>query len=103
MSPLYLYSFTGVFLFAIGLYALIFQWHLLKKIIAVNIMCSGVFLIFIATNYKVDVPDPDPVPQALVLTGIVIAISTTALALALACAILCKKKKRRRGSKDSRA
>lgn len=91
MTATFLYSMVGVLLFAMGLYGLIFQWHLLKKILAVNIMCSGVFLVFIAGKHRT-AGLVDPVPQALVLTGIVIAVSTTALALALACSIMAARK-----------
>ncbi|MGV1099303.1 cation:proton antiporter subunit C [Thiovibrio sp. JS02] len=87
MHPAFLFSLTGLILFGMGLHALFVAWHPLRKIIAANIMCSGVFLIFIAGNAGRQ-GGADPLPQALVLTGIVIAVSTTALALALACSIL---------------
>jgi multicomponent Na+:H+ antiporter subunit C len=49
-----------------------------------NIMASGVFLLFISLAVRSGSPFADPVPQAMVLTGIVISISATGFALALA-------------------
>ena len=82
MSPLLTYGVAGAVLIAIGLYALIVRRHLLRKILAVNVVGNGVFLVLVALAQRSGVPDP--VPQAMVLTGIVVAVSATALALALA-------------------
>lgn len=79
-----LYMFTGIGLFTIGLYALIIQAHLLRKTLAINIMGSGVFLVYVTLAYRNPGELPDPVPHAMVLTGIVVSISATALALVLA-------------------
>jgi len=78
-----LYALAGIVLFALGLHTLIVRRHLLRKILALNVMGSGVFLVFISLGRRAT-PDPDPVPHALVLTGIVVAVSATALALMLA-------------------
>ena len=59
------------------------QPALLRKVLALNVMGSGVFLLLIAAAYRGPDAAPDPVPHALVLTGIVVAVSATALALAL--------------------
>ncbi len=83
MNSLLLYALVGVGLFALGLYALIVHPHLLRKILAINVMGSGVFLILVASGGRVPGVSPDPVPHAMVITGIVVAISATALALAL--------------------
>lgn len=83
-----LYSLGGLFLFSMGLFALIACSQPLRKIFAVNIMSTGIFLILIATAYKpVGLGEIDPVPQAMVLTGIVVSVSVTALALILACRV----------------
>lgn len=79
-----LYAYTGTLLFCIGLYALITHPELVRKILALNIMSSGVFLLLVATAWRGRGIAPDPVPHAMVLTGIVVAVSATALALALA-------------------
>ncbi len=78
-----LYALTGIGLFILGLYSLIVQAHLIRKVIALNIMGSGVFLILVGLGGRTSSTVPDPVPQAMVLTGIVIAIAATALALTL--------------------
>jgi multicomponent Na+:H+ antiporter subunit C len=72
-------------LVGLGLYGLLTQPHPLRKILAFNLMGSGVFLMFgiIARRGAVAGFNVDPVPQALVITGIVIAFCATALAVAL--------------------
>jgi multicomponent Na+:H+ antiporter subunit C len=77
------FGLTGVALLLTGAYGVVVCAHALRKLLALNIMGSGVFLVFIAGAYRGDAGDPDPVPHALVLTGIVVALSTTALALAI--------------------
>jgi multicomponent Na+:H+ antiporter subunit C len=83
MSAAVLYALMGVALFSIGLYGLLAHAHLLRKVLALNFMGSGVFAVFVATAWRGPQVSPDPVPHALVLTGIVVAVSATAFALAL--------------------
>jgi multicomponent Na+:H+ antiporter subunit C len=83
MNTAFLYALAGVGLFTLGLYALIVHTHLLRKILAINVMGSGVFLVLVALGGRTPGASPDPVPHAMVITGIVVAISATALALAL--------------------
>lgn len=87
MPAINLYALTGITLFALGLYAVVVQANLVRKILAVNVMGSGVILIFLSLAARSGSGDPDPVPQAMVITGIVVAISATALALTLICRI----------------
>ena len=82
MSTVFVFALVGVGLFALGLFALIVNAHLLRKIIAINVMGSGVFMILVALA-KRSAEAPDPVPHAMVITGIVVAVSGTALALTL--------------------
>ncbi len=79
-----LYLLAGVALFVIGFHGLISKPHLLKKILAANIMSSGPAMVFIALAARAPGDAPDPIPHAMVLTGIVVAVCATALALALA-------------------
>lgn len=79
-----LYAGVAVLLFAGGLRALIVDAHLLRKIIALNVMSSGVFLLLISIARRDAGEFPDPVPQAMVLTGIVIGLAVSALAMVLA-------------------
>jgi len=72
-------------LVGLGLYGLLVSPHPLRKILAFNILGSGVFLLFgiIARKGAAAGFAADPVPQAMVITGIVVAFSATALAVAL--------------------
>jgi len=83
MNVAFLYALVGVGLFCLGLYALIVHAHLLRMILALNVMGSGVFLVLVALAKRTGNAAPDPVPQAMVITGIVVAVSATALALTL--------------------
>ncbi len=83
MNPVFLYALVGVGLFCLGLHALIVQMHLLRRILAINVMGSGVFMVLVALAARSGEGGPDAVPHAMVITGIVVAISATALALAL--------------------
>lgn len=76
-----LYSFTAILLFGISLYTFVAARHLLRKVLALNVMGSSIFLFLIAMARRSEVPDP--VPHAMVLTGIVVAVSATAFAVAL--------------------
>ncbi|WFU69152.1 NADH-quinone oxidoreductase subunit K [Bradyrhizobium sp. CB2312] len=69
----------------LGLYGLITNPRPLRKIIAFNLVGSGVFLLFgiVGRRGTAAGVGNDPVPQALVITGIVVAFSATALAIAL--------------------
>lgn len=69
----------------LGLYGLITNPQPLRKIIAFNLLGSGVFLLFGVVGRRGAAPGmgSDPVPQALVITGVVVAFSATALAIAL--------------------
>jgi multicomponent Na+:H+ antiporter subunit C len=75
----------GAALIGLGLFGLIIHPQPLRKILAFNVIGSGVFLLFgvIARRGMAAGLAADPVPQALVITGIVVAFSATALAVAL--------------------
>ncbi len=79
----WLYGITGCLIAALGLRTALLHTGLLQRLIGINVMGAGVFLVFIAVAYRGPDAAPDPVPHALVLTGIVVAVSATALALAL--------------------
>lgn len=81
MAPEILYALGGAFLVAIGLCVMVAIPHLLRKILAFNVMASGIFLILVGLREAEAFTDP--VPQALVLTGIVVAFASTALAVLL--------------------
>jgi multicomponent Na+:H+ antiporter subunit C len=85
MNAITLYWFCGSALVGFGLYGLVVNPQPLAKILALNLLGSGVFLLFgvIARRGAGAGLGGDPVPQALVITGIVVAFSATAIAVAL--------------------
>jgi multicomponent Na+:H+ antiporter subunit C len=84
VSQTTLYACSGLGVAMVALHGLFTGEHLLRKIIAANLVGTGVFVVFIALARRASPTSPDPVPHALVLTGIVVSVSATALALALA-------------------
>ena len=85
---------VAILLFAIGFSLLLFHPNLIKKIIGLNAMDSGVYLFLASMGYiqgKIaaiiqegkDVTYINPIPAGLVLTGIVVSVSVTAIMLAL--------------------
>lgn len=84
MQLFILYGVTGVALFCIGLFGTVTRVHLLRKIIALNMMAGGIFLFLISVAHRNMEEIPDPVPHAMVLTGIVVALAVTAFSIALA-------------------
>lgn len=86
---------TFMLLMVTGLYMMIANANLVKKIIGLNLFQSAVFLFFIASAYVEDgsppIVPPDgsggpfvsPLPHVIVLTAIVVGVSLTAVALAL--------------------
>lgn len=84
-----------VLLSAIGLYMMIANENLVKKIIGLNMFQTGIFLFFVTSAYRIGgsapVIPPDgsggpyvsPLPHVIVLTAIVVGISLTAVGLAL--------------------
>ena len=80
LDPTILYALTGCGLFVLSVYAAMAHTDLLRKVLAINVAGSGVFLVLVAFAHA----GPDPVPHAMVLTGIVVAVCGTAVAAVLA-------------------
>ncbi len=80
-----LFALAACALVGIGLYGMIVQPHPLRKLIAFNIMGSGVFVLFgaLAKRGAAAGLAADPVPQALLITAIVVAFAATAVTVAL--------------------
>jgi multicomponent Na+:H+ antiporter subunit C len=88
------YNYVGVVvLVALGLYLVIGDRNLVKKVIGVNLFQTGIFLFFI-TSAAVEGGQPpvieegvetyvSPLPHVLILTAIVVGVSLTAVALTL--------------------
>ncbi|MCK5833646.1 NADH-quinone oxidoreductase subunit K [bacterium] len=92
----YIYYIGAFGLVAIGLFIMLTKHNLIKMIIGISILETGVNLFLISVGYITDGTAPifsrpglsaatmvDPVPQALVLTAIVIGLAVLALALSL--------------------
>lgn len=73
----------GAALFVLGTVRVLLIDDLVRRVVALNVAGSGVFMVLLALAVRDPPAPPDPVLQALVLTGIVIAVSVTALALVL--------------------
>lgn len=78
-----IYALAAIALTGIGVHALAVRVHLLRRLLALNILSSAVFLLLVTIARRAPGSMPDPVPHAMVLTGIVVALSATALALIL--------------------
>ena len=85
MSTATLFGLCASLLIGLGLYGLLIHPHPLRKILALNVIGSGIFMLFGAIAYRGAAAGlgADPVPQALLITGIVVAFSASALAVAL--------------------
>ena len=90
MSGANLFGMCGAALAGLGLYGLITNPEPLRKILAFNLLGSGVFLVFGLISRRAAAAGfpGDPVPQAMVITAIVVAFAATALAVALVLRLL---------------
>lgn len=86
MNQIALYMALAMTVFLLGLHGLLTLTDPLRRLIAVNLMGSGTFLVMVALASRTN--PPDPVLHALVVTGLVVAISATAFALRLVTASL---------------
>jgi multisubunit Na+/H+ antiporter MnhC subunit len=80
----------------LGVYAVVAQRHLIRVLLGLGLLESGVNLFLVATGFRPEAAAPillggqpvgpmvDPLPQALILTSIVIGVGVLALGLALA-------------------
>lgn len=84
MNTSTLFGLCAAAIIGLGLFGLMVNPHPLRKILAFNVIGSGVFLLFGVIARRGSLASVgDPVPQALLITGIVVAFSATALAVAL--------------------
>lgn len=85
MTTATLLGLAGAALVGLGLYGAILQPSWLRRILSVNVLSSGIFLLYGIVARRGATADyaRDPVPQALVITGIVVAFAGSALAVAL--------------------
>ena len=87
MTTTTLFGLGAAILVGLGLYGVITNPQPLRKIVAFNLIGSGVFLLFgVVAKRGAALAlglGGDPVPQALVITGIVVAFAATAVAVGL--------------------
>ena len=85
MSAATVFGLCASVVIGLGLYGVIANPLPLRKLLAFNLIGSGVFMLFgaVARRGAAAGFGADPVPQALIITGIVVAFSATALAAAL--------------------
>ena len=85
MTSVTLFGLCGAVLVGLGLFGLVVHPQPLRKLIAFNLLGSGIFLIFgvIARRGAWSDVGGDPVPHALVITGVVVAFAATALCAGL--------------------
>jgi len=87
------YNYVAVVvLLSVGMYMMIANRNLVKKVIGMNVFQTGIFLFFITSAYisgatppllTREPPHVSPLPHVLILTAIVVGVSLTAVALAL--------------------
>ena len=83
-----------VVLMMVGLFIVLANHNLVKKVVGLSVFQSGVFLLFITFGRVEGGTAPifaegitqysNPLPHVLILTAIVVGVATTAVALALA-------------------
>jgi multicomponent Na+:H+ antiporter subunit C len=85
MNVVMLYGICATALVGLGLFGLVVNPEPLRKILALNLLGTGMFMLFgaIARRGAAAGLDSDPVPQAMIITAIVVAFSATAVATAL--------------------
>lgn len=88
---------SALSLVLVGLFGVLTRRNIIRILLALNILQTGVNLFLVAVGYAPGkgapivretvsgpaMPFVDPLPQAMVLTAIVIGLGTTALALAI--------------------
>jgi multicomponent Na+:H+ antiporter subunit C len=97
MSIHAVFLFNAAALVIIGIFGILTRRNIIKILLAMNILQTGVNLLLVAIGWRHDAVAPiitehtssvtlfvDPLPQAMVLTAIVIAFGTTALGLIIA-------------------
>lgn len=83
---------VAALLVGLGLYVLVDDRHLVRKVVGLATFQTGVFLVYVAAGVRTGGRSPlvtdggpyaNPLPQVLVLTAIVVGVSVAAVAAAL--------------------
>ena len=85
MSPTTVFGLCGAMAVGLGLYGMIVSPQPLRRILAFDLLGSGVFLLLGVVSRRGAAAGfgGDPVGQALTITGVVVAFAATALTCAL--------------------
>jgi multicomponent Na+:H+ antiporter subunit C len=85
MSPTTIFGLCGAVVVGLGLYGMIVNPQPLRRILAFDLLGSGVFLLLGVVSRRGAAVGfgGDPVGQALTITGVVVAFAATALTCAL--------------------
>lgn len=83
MASATIFGLCGAALIGLGLYSYVTNPHLLRRLLAFNVIGSGIFLLLGSSGARLPLIAADPVPQALIITGIVVALAATALGVGL--------------------
>lgn len=85
MNTIFLFGLASAVLVGLGLYGVVLAAEPLRRILAFNLLGSGIFLLFgvVARRGAAGGIGGDPIPQAIIITGIVVAFSASALAVQL--------------------
>lgn len=85
MNAVTLFGIASALLVGLGLYGLVLSAGPLRRILALNVLGSGIFLLFgvVARRGAADGVSGDPVPHAIIITGLVVAFAASALAVQL--------------------
>ncbi len=85
---------VSIVLFFVGLMGVITRHSIIKSVISIIVMKTGIILFFISIHFKegsvppigksFEGPVADPLPHALMITAIVIGVAVTAVALVMA-------------------
>jgi multicomponent Na+:H+ antiporter subunit C len=81
VTPTVFYGLIAAAVFCLALDSLLASRHLLRRLIAANVMGSAVFLLMVTLARRGS--EVDPIPHAMVLTGIVVAVAATGLGVVL--------------------
>lgn len=76
-------AFASLFLFLLGLYVMLTDSNLIKKVIGLNIMDTGIFLFFLALGYRSSTRGAAYMPSPLIYGGLAAVVSFTAIGLAM--------------------
>lgn len=89
----HIFALAGAALIGMGLYGFLILRHVLRQLLAMNVLGAGIFLILGGMGRGPGTTDP--VAQALVITGIVVTLAVTAFGAGLILRLAEERKEQR--------